>query len=270
MIDTNKLSNYHFGRHVFDYFPWYTYDNKNLDSPPVLNDTMRKDFNFALGDFDSMIYVWNTTYDGAFTRASAGNCISLKSSYFDSTMLFVEKGIASYLGIKEQVNDWEDIEKIRLRNLLGTREMAESYLKIIDNYIGYHDLISDMVYTQVGEDVEITVVSLQNLINRDSEIYKSFIEDEDVYKALKDSRGNSRFLNSVYSYYLKNKTITYRQTEAVKKTLQSEISNIVSSKKLSFFYVKTNRIPNVDRITNYLTEINLKFKKFNNYLLVYP
>jgi len=265
----DKLNNYHFGRHVFDYFPWYTYDNKNLDSTPVLNDTMRKDFNFALGDFDSMIYVWNTTYDGDFTRANPGNCISLKSSYFDSTMLFVEKGITSYLGIKEQVNDWEDIEKIRLRNLLGTKEVAESYMKIIDNYIGYHDLISDMVYTQAGEDVEVTVVSLQDLVNRDSEIYKSFIEDEDVYKALKDSHKNSNFLSSVYSYYLNHEKLTYKQIEAVKKTLQGKISNIISSKKLIFFYVKTNRIPNVDRITNYLTEINLKYKKFNNYLLIY-
>lgn len=270
MKDTSKLSNYHFGRHVFDYFPWYTYDNKNIDTPPILNDGMRTDFNFALDDFDAMIYVWNTTYDGAFARASSGNCISLKSNYFESSMLFVEKGIVSYMGIKEQVSDWEDIEKIRLRNLLGTKEMAESYIKIIDNYVGYHDLISDMIYTQAGEDIEITVVSLRDLINRDSQIYKSFIEDEDIYKALKDSHRNNRFLNSVYSYYLKNQKLTYNQIEAVKKTLQSKISSIVSDKKLSFFYVKTNRIPNVDRITDYLTEINLKYKKFNNYLLVYP
>jgi len=266
----DKLNNYHFGRHVFDYFPWYTYDNKNISTPPVLNDIMRKDFNFTLDDFEAMIYVWNTTYDGVYTRASSGNCISLKSSYGDSTMLFIEKDIASYLGIKEQVNDWEDIEKIRLRNLLGTREMAEAYIKIIDNYIGYHDLISDMVYTQVGEDVEISIVSLHNLVNSDSEIYKNFIENEDVYQALKDSHRENRFLNSVYSYYLRNQKLTYKQIESVKKTLKSKISNIVSNKKLNFFYVKTNRIPNIDRITNYLTEINLKYKKFNNYILVYP
>ena len=265
----DKLNNYHFGRHVFDYFPWYTYDNKNIDSPPLLNNTMWKDFNFGLGDFDSMIYVWNATYDNTFYRANVGNCIALKSSYFDSTMLFVDKNIVSYLGIKEQVNDWEDIEKIRLRNLLGTREMAEAYINIIDNYIGYHDLISDMVYTQVGEDIEITVVSLQDLVNRDSEIYKSFIEDEDVYKALKDSYRSNHFLNSVYSYYLKNQKLSYKQIEAVKKILQSKIASIVYGKKLNFFYVKTNRIPNINRVTDYLTEINLKYKKFNNYLLVY-
>lgn len=271
----DKLNNYHFGRHVFDYFPWYTYDNKNIDSTPILNDTIRKDFNFALGDFDSMIYVWNNTIlqyrhqHREREQGANGNCISLKSSYFDSAMLFIENGIASYVGIKEQVNDWEDIEKIRLRNILGTREMAEAYIKIIDNYTKYHDLISDMVYTQIGEDIEISVVSLQDLIARDSEIYKHFIENEDIYKALHDYHLNNNFLNSVYSYYVKYQKLTANQIEAVKKSLQSKICSIVSAKKLSFFYVKTNRISNVNRITDYLTEINLKYKKFNNYLLVY-
>jgi hypothetical protein len=131
----------------------------------------------------------------------------------------------SYNGFTESVNDWEDIEKIRLRCILGTKEKAEKYLKVIDFYKEYHDLISDMVYTQVGEDSEICIGNINDFIQRDNfEVCRHFISDESVIKFLKEGKfRRSDFLDSVYKYYNNKGYLTSKQIEAVIKILYKEI-----------------------------------------------
>ena len=57
MKDTSKLNNYHFGRHVFDYFPWYSYDNKNIYSSPKVDSAIHQLFNFTFADNNFCFFV---------------------------------------------------------------------------------------------------------------------------------------------------------------------------------------------------------------------
>ena len=43
---SNTLSNQHFGRHVFEYFPWYSYSD--FPSDPILNENIYKSLRDSL------------------------------------------------------------------------------------------------------------------------------------------------------------------------------------------------------------------------------
>jgi hypothetical protein len=267
---TSKLNNYHFGRSVFEYFPWYTYDNNDIHSMPKIDRRMITDFNFAFIDesYKSMVNQWRDI-GGKFAT-------QIDSKFMDDTSKYISVGgsdkfdSVQYSSFKETINDWEDIEKIRLRLVLGTEKKAKNYLKIIDFYMKYHDDIQDMVYTQSGEDIEVSLVNLSDFIERDNfEVYDKFIDNEDIISALKKNSYNGSFLNSVYAYYVKNGFLSVKQLNSVRKTLKIEILKGLKNKPLTFLYVKTNLVPNVPRVTAYFDEIKLNYKVFNNFILAY-
>ena len=254
-----NLNNYHFGRHVFEYFPWYKYTD--INSMPEIDRKIRQDFvllNSPITNF------WTNEYESIYSY------IDTLSMSEDSRSIIVKNNIIRYGGFEETVNSWEDIEKIRLRCILGTKEKAEKYLNTLDFYIKNHDIILDMIYSQTGEDIEVSCVSLSDFVNRnDFEVYNQFIEDSDVYSVLKKCKNHSSFLNSVYSYYEKNKFLSIKQIDAVKKTLHPLLLEKLKKKTPVLLYVKTNLVPNVNRVTNYFDEIGIKYKKFTNFLLVH-
>ena len=155
----DKLNNYHFGRHVFEYFPWYTYPN-DLKYIPILDDTIRSRFQFAFKDYNP-VYTWYRELD-EYKDEDEYILYSPQETFIYSNSTL------RYKGITEDVNDWEDIEKIRLRIILGTKKGADEYFKIIEFYNTHFNDISDMVYTQAGEDIEIPIYNICDLINRKS------------------------------------------------------------------------------------------------------
>lgn len=61
-MNLDKLNNYHFGRKVFEYFPWYSY-SKNLESRPILNKNLWEDLYYGLRlngyRFSNILYEWH-------------------------------------------------------------------------------------------------------------------------------------------------------------------------------------------------------------------
>ena len=123
-----KLNNYHFGRHVFDYFPWYKY-SQDINTLPSIDDKVKNAFSFGFNKKFSHIYSFWFDYYGHITN-SLGNYLN----GHDKGDIRLEGRTAVYSGICETVNDWEDIEKIRLRVTIGKEEDALEYLSIIDFY----------------------------------------------------------------------------------------------------------------------------------------
>lgn len=283
----SKLNNYHFGRQVFEYFPWYNYDNKDIKSLPILNNIMRRDFSFAFDN--AAVYTWVRESGGDLNEVSLHTIAAsvqvipgFYESYFysiiggpgensmDDPTLLISGNKATYRKMEETIETWEDIEKIRLRCILGTREKAESYMKIIDLYTKYHDLILDMIYTQSGEEIEISAIGIKDFMERGNyqEACMSFIEDDDVYKYL-NKNYNKMVQSMIYESYIKNGFLTPNQIEEAKKSLHKPLMEQLKEKKLTFLYVKTNNVPNISRVTDYFEEIGLKYKKFNDFILVY-
>lgn len=246
---SNTLSNQHFGRHVFEYFPWYSYSD--FPSDPILNENIYKSLRDSL---DATIWI----REGNFYFGG---------DLYDRKKISLNGSKVYYLGIEETVNDWEDVEKIRLRLILGTEEKAHSHMKIIDFYNKYIGLISDMVYSQVGEDIDIPLIDLQDFVYRDiKEVCINNIENDDVYDAMMSGNfKRNKFTSSLKEYYEKKGFLTYRQIESLKEFSYREI---LKNKNLIFFMVKTNRITNKNRMVEYMNLSGLKCDIYDDYLLI--
>ncbi len=249
----DKRNNYHFGRHVFDYFPWYQYTN-DLSSQPILKKEVWEEFKFCFDLFSPIINLWS------------GNIVRVDKPY--GSILGIWDGIARYNDVTEEVFDWEDIEKIRLRILLGTKELADKYLKIIDFYQKYHELIADAIYLELEEDIEIPIVSIQDFVCRGNvEVCMGILSDEDVIEGLKNGNvQRNRFTDSVRDYLIKYNKLSQKQIDAVKKT---SCFQLLTNKNIHVFVIKTNRIKNVNRFIDYLIHIGLKVKSFDGYVISY-
>lgn len=261
----DKRSDYHFGEHVFSYFPWYSYGDINYT--PILKENIWDDFKCAFYDeFVEMPLVWcerGTNYQYALINSEFGYGMQEIMEVFDNR-------VVKYKGIEETIYDWIDVEKIRLRCILGTEEKAKRYLSIINFYKDQREIINDVIFTESGSEKEVSIITIQEIINRNEKsVFDSLIDVDDVYKCLDkgDCNNYNKFINSIHSYYYKNGRLSEKQIEATKKVLYKEI--LKSKKPSSFFYVKTDKIENIKRVARYLKTMGLKCKLFNNFMLLY-
>ena len=243
----DKQNNYHFGRHVFEYFPWYKY-KEDTNIAPELNKEIHEVFLRAFNsnnDNSCAILAWRKLGDLLFSTVSKKQDISLSIG---------DKKV-TYFGISESIDDWEDIEKIRLRLILGTKSKAENYMKVIDAYNNYHNTISDAIYSYLEKDINIPIVGIYDYISRDNkEVCKKLIAPEDVYKYIsKTNFSGHDFLISIHKYYKRNKMLTEKQINVVKELLYKKICSDMSN-NIVIFDVKSNKI-NFSRITEYFTQI---------------
>jgi hypothetical protein len=252
----SKLNNLHFGRPVFEYFPWNKYSNNLLDSPE-LDKGMYKTFVYAFdSESDSATNPWITEGQIKYITSKGspmrGTDITLK----------LVNNIAYYCGISETVYDWEDVEKIRLRILLGTESKAKNYIRVIDSYHKYYDKISDAIYSDTGREIPVKIINFwQYIFKEDDSLCKGIIEPEDVYQILlNNDYKDHKFLSSVKSYFIKNKMLTERQIEAVKDILYKPICKQISDNIIIFSAEKIKGL-NFSRISNYLNEVGLMLKK---------
>lgn len=259
-----KLNNYHFSRHVFEYFPWYRYSNGDINSDPELVQDIHRDFKFAFSDkFSPAPFIW---HENLIPINKLANLFSEHSRIYKSN------NIVDYKGIRETVCTWEDVEKIRLRCILGVEEDAVEYMKIIDFYNKYKYLIIDAIYLDNGieeiEEIEIPLVNISDIVNREyEELCCEFITENDVYESINLGKyKRNRFSDSVSSFYKSRGYLTEKQIEAFKKLSYREI---LSNKDRVFFSIKTNKIKNIDRMIKYFESIELSCKKSNDLLLIY-
>jgi hypothetical protein len=169
----DKRNNYHFGRHVFEYFPWYKY-GEDINVQPLLNREIHEVF---LRAFNSN----NNDSCAILAWCKLGGLLFSTVSKKQDMTLSIGNEKVTYCGISESVDNWEDIEKIRLRLILGTKSKANNYMKVIDAYNSYHNTISDAIYSYLEKDINIPIVGIYDYVLRDNkEICKELISPEDV------------------------------------------------------------------------------------------
>lgn len=207
------MSNYgelHFGVPVFEYFPWYSYPNSINEQPEV---SRFYPLYRQCVEFD-MVSVW---YGDNLHLATGGG--------FDKGPLFVIDRVEKTLNQKQSIENWLDVEKLRLITNLGLKSDAEKYLSDLDRMKDFIDVIEDaeLDYDKVfniGED--FSIISSKSLIGEGT-IKPS---DEEVISYIRNYNGDVSFLNSLKSYLSKDGVLTWRQIEAVKKRPPSDIFNL--------------------------------------------
>ena len=265
MIDTSKLNNYHFGKHVFEYFPWYSYDNLDINKLPTLDNEFRKKFDFAFKR-GSIVTIWVPTkpYKGTQYFSALTNT---------TDVMIVRNGEFTVKGMSETVNDWEDIEKNRLRCIVGTKKEAEYHFKVISLFNDFFYQISDMIFTQGGNDKKMTIINLNDFkIRGNKEVILKFIEDEDVYKFLRDYENipnikSNSFLHSVKKQYSQTGSLSIKQINVTKEVMYYNTTCDVDN--ITVIKIQINGIKNIERVVNYLSEIGLKYQLFNDFILTY-
>ena len=273
-----KMNNLHFGRHVFDYFPWYKYSS-DINTDPTLNQSVLRVFDYAFADMHYGLWRNTTGENRAGLPYMYRTMVIYKKD--DVEYLVLEGNISSYKGIEEEVYDWEDVEKSHLRYFIGTRKYADQYFEVISLYNKYYDIIKDSVCLAMdvddtlSEDLHIT--NMYDFVNRSQDdIIREVVEDQVIYDMINAGKLHgsgsfySDFIPSVCNYYKKNGFLSVKQIEAIKKIMYKPIGEFIGSKP--FFFMKTDNMSHKgsEHITSYLSETTpLKFKKFREFTLIY-
>lgn len=202
------MSNYgenHFGVPVQEYFPWNNYSNiseePKVDRYYVL---YRQIIEFKISS------IWRLT-DGGFVTGGGGQFTNDSPSFFFDVY-------RKRLNNKWSVETWTDVEKLRLIEVLGIKELVDKYLSDLDRIKEMIRVIQD-----IEDCSEYDFEDLDNFfgLHRISEIIP--LSDSDIISYIQNYEGNIDFFNSLKSYLLRNKTLTPRQIEAVRKNNPKDI-----------------------------------------------
>jgi hypothetical protein len=234
----------HFGISVFDYLPWFKYGD--IDEVPSHEEYFK-----GMSDF-----LQKYGLDKFWHRTGDSICNSLGSSYANPYPILVCGNIATYYGLNEWIESWEDVEMIRLRYLINTPDKAKEYIDDLKFYRKLSEVISDCIYMQLDRDIVVEYVNLKNVSIPKIDL----LTDDMINEVMKDGRlpkyGKSNsfthvnFLTSVQGYYNRNGKITDKQMTAVKKSVVDKFTYI---KKDTFaIRIKKYRDINTNRILSLL------------------
>lgn len=203
------MSNYgenHFGVPVQEYFPWNKYTNI-LEEPKVNRyyTLYRQVIEFKISS------IWRRS-DGGFVTGGGGQFTNDSPSFFFDVYRKI-------LNSKWSVDTWTDVEKLRLIEVLGIKESADKYLSELDRINEIIRVIEDV--EDCSEDDFGHLDNFFRLV-RSSEVNIP-LSDSDIISYIQNYEGNIDFFNSLKSYLLRNKTLTPRQIEAVRKNNPKDI-----------------------------------------------
>lgn len=256
------MSNYgdlHFGVPVFEYFPWYSYPYSISESPKL-----SRFYPLYRGgiEFD-MCSVWYrlATYDvEPFVRDRQvihGGYVLQTGGGLNNSPIFVIDPFKKSMNENNTIENWIDVEKLRLIANLGLKSKAEKYINNIDRLNDFVDAIEDGELDYHGEfniDTDFIIKSTKSLL-REGIIKPT---NEDVISYIKNYNGSVDFYNSLKSYISKNGELTWKQIESIKKKPPIDIFNLPD------FCLKIRN----PKVSNFITPrlLNMGYKIINNFI----
>jgi len=216
----------HFGTPIFDYFPWYIYPKTIHELPKF-----KKGFRF----YQNAIKVKRIT---SFWWTEDG--ILVTGGGFDKEnptfVVYPQDGEMVIDGRTYSVDDWADIEKLRLISLLGKRTDAEKYLKQLDEINEFLEVIEDAEdYSDTGFDYQkdFSVYTSKELYQNGLTL-KEKQTDEEIINFIKEYSGKVEFYLSLRKYLEKNGKLTIRQINSIPRSrvLLSDESLGISDNRL--------------------------------------
>jgi hypothetical protein len=198
----------HFGTPIFNFFPWFDYPKSISELPKLDKEMYELVRSLCPNRFQHMIMVWfpNESY---FTTNLRG------SSFMKSRPIYVkpENGEVYYDGNENNVDDWEDIEKIRLMLNIGKKSEVKDYLEFLETLEDFSDAI--LYLKEDNPKIEISASTTGNILTKSGgEI--NIATDEDVLDFVRKYDGKERFFYSLKDYLTKWGKLSLKQIETAR------------------------------------------------------
>jgi len=264
----------HFGQLIKDYFPWYTY-TRSLNNLPEVNKLMNDTFSNSLPeDLINMTFLWgerNGYYDVIIGRTR---------SFFETDTLLVtpneheaivslyshhSEGDSYHTRTEHEVDDWDDVEKLRLMHTLGRKTLAEKYWNVKSQILELFDYLLYEIEDNDSNPNDIYISDFKYLMDKEG-ISPDYISnprnvtDEDVYLFVKDYQGSENFFHSLGSYLQRNGKLTERQIDACRKTVSQDFVKNKMANKIGMVFKDANpNMPTILRLKSkgyFVLEVN--------------
>lgn len=198
----------HFGTPIFNFFPWYKYPKSISELPKIDEEIYGLARNLCPIRFHHMIMVWFHTGDGYSTNLKGSSLLETKS-----IVVTPKDGEVWHNGQSNDVDDWEDIEKIRLILNMGKKSEAKDYLEFIETLEDFSDSI--LYLKEDNPKIEISVSTTGNILaNSGGEI--NIATDEEVLNFVRNYDGRERFFYSLKDYLGKWGKLSLKQIESAR------------------------------------------------------
>jgi len=251
----------HFGQLIKDYFPWYTY-TRSLNNLPEVNKLMNDTFRNSLPeDLINMTFLWGDQNNGYY-HVIMGRT---RSFYQTDTLLVTpneheaivrlysnhSEGDSYHTRTEHEVDDWDDVEKLRLMHNLGRKTLAKKYWNVKSQILELFDYLLYEIEDNDSNPNDIYISDFKYLMDKEG-ISPDYISnprnvtDEDVYLFVKDYQGSENFFHSLGSYLQKNGKLTERQIDACRKTVSQDFVKNKMANKIGMVFKDAN--PNMPTI----------------------
>jgi hypothetical protein len=256
----------HSGQIIKDYFPWYTY-TRSLNNLPEVNKLMNDTFRNSLPeDLINVTFLWGDQNNGYYHVI-----MGRTRSFYQTDSLLIDpqeheaivslyshhsEGDSYHTRTEHEVDDWDDVEKLRLMHTLGKKSLSEKYWKIKSQILELFEYLQYEIEDNDMDPEDIYISDFKYLMNKEGISPISIsnpdnVTDEDVYDFVKNYQGSENFFHSLGSYLQRNNKLTERQIDACRKTVaQGFVKNKMENKiGMVFKNVEPNR-PTILRLKN--------------------
>jgi hypothetical protein len=231
----------HLGHPIKDYFPWYTY-SRSLNNLPEINKLMNKTFNDSLPD-DLINIASDWRKYGIYHNILVGKTIPSYGVQGDQLFINADENTAMVVVFEQhkteyEVEDWDDVEKLRLMYTLGRKPLAEKYWNIKSEILELFEYLEYEIEDNNANQKEVYISNINNLIKNGDISYSDIkkISHKDVYDFIKNYNGSENFFYSLGSYLNRNGRLTERQIEACRKTLSNELISKKFGNKIAMVF----------------------------------
>ena len=217
----------HFGVPVFEYFPWYKYP-KSITELPEINEPLYRLYQSVLpSKFGTITSSW-VAYDqgnGFYTTITRGFDAS-KCIYVNSA----EEEISTPIG-RHTIEDWEDIEKVRLMCILGRKSDAIEYLNFLKSVEELTEFTDYDKENNPNDYESYRITTFEDLMQRGEILnLRKNITDDQVISFISNYNGDESFFQSLRTHYEKYGKLSPKQISASKKTVGMSLANLNKNK----------------------------------------
>lgn len=239
-FESANYNDKHFGIPVLDYFPWVKYPD-NLSRPSY--DLKKRDFYSSFLDkYSFMANVW-FIQEGYLVYSTA------RLGDSENGIFFLNIQDKEFIDGRKHmdVDDWIDVEKIRLTLTLGQRKNAMEYMDIIEEANEIYAVFEDYEDTDSIEKSDYRIFNNNEIMDHVID-YLSDPTEEQILTYVKNYNGNVEFINSLKNYLTTKGQLTWRQIKALKDRPTIEMYGINPSYKCIF--ISNNILDIIPRLIN--------------------
>ena len=259
------------GKSVEWYFPWYDY-TKN---PPEYDKTIASIF-----EFTKLNNAWRLSDYGG-----QGDCYSIsiprKSGKFGYETIYYlfRNGECKFMGETYIVDDWLDVERLRLQLTFSDRSKLENYKKILDELkksniidtlesilLYYNDTSNKESNLEFEIDKSIELIMYANThrhvfeVDGSDDDYINYMKSDTYANYVKNLDWKTiKFMDSIHNYASQYNTLSSAQLRSIRKIIKVPSSNYNDRYGILIRNKRMYADDNINDICSRLTTLKIEF-----------